>query len=90
MSRAALLVCLLLTGCATTGSSGCSTAGGVAGGAATVGGWIATGLPGPLALVTLPIAGGAWLIEQATRKGCEAAQTSSEKPAPTPAPDLKD
>ena len=85
-----LLAALLLTGCATTGSSGCSNAGSVAGGMAHVGGWVAAGLPGPLALVTLPIAGGAWLIEQATRKGCEAAQPSSEKPAPTPAPDLKD
>ena len=90
MRAAAVLLALLLTGCATTGSSGCSTAGGVAGGAATVGGWIAAGLPGPLALVTLPIAGGAWLIEQATRKGCEAAQPSSEKPAAEPAPEPKD
>ena len=86
----ALIVVLLVTGCATTGSSGCSNAGSVAGGMAQVGGWVAAGLPGPLALVTLPIAGGAWLIEQATRKGCEAAQPSSEKPAAEPAPEPKD
>ena len=87
MRAAAGLAALLLSGCATTHSSGCSNVGGVAGGMAQVGGWVAAGLPGPLAWVTLPIAGGAWLIEQATRKGCEAAATETPPPTPPTTPD---
>jgi len=82
VKAAALLACLLLTGCATTGHhSGCSTAGGVADIMAQVGGWVAAGLPGPLTLVGLPIAAGGWLIGQATQMGCESAGRLPEAPA---------